>query len=234
MLLLFCLLIGYGVIRLWEDTTARWRNETPPRHEHRMERMRQRAAAGGKPRSSAFGRYMSGLADDIWSSAHEKRNLMADARRVKREEEAKRKSAKIIARQRAKTQASFGFDATVPDKDGDNTAPAAAPVPASDDGETSLAGTSIASAASPPPAGAAAPPAAGHGAPMPADAASEDPAPVGFFATVPQAGDETSLPRRTPHMTPPEAWALPGAHRSGFPASPGTATRALARELAPQ
>ena len=235
MLLLFCLLIGYGVIRLWEDTTARWRNETPPRHEHRMERMRQRPDAGGKPPASGFRRYAAGLADDIWSSAHEKRNLMADARRVKREEKVKRKAAKMIARQREKTQDSLGFDATVPDDDGDSTASVgAATVPAA--GDASVPDTPSAPAASPTPvpADAAAAPAAGNASPAATDAASEDPAPVGFFATVPQAGSGTPLPHRTPHTTPSEAWAMPGAHRSGYPASPGEATRARARELAPQ
>lgn len=132
MLLLFCLLIGYGVIRLWEDTTARWRNETPPRHEHRMERMRQRAAAGAPPPASGLRRYVAGLADDVWSSAHEKRQLMDDARRIKREEKAKRKAAKIIARQRAKTDKALGFSAAVPNDTAtpaDTAAPAAEPLP---------------------------------------------------------------------------------------------------------
>lgn len=222
MLLLFCLLIGYGVIRLWEDTTARWRNQTPPRHEKRMERMRQRAAAGGKPPSSAFGRYAAGLADDVWTSAHEKRNLMADARRVKRQEKAKRKSAKMIARQRAKTQDAIGFSATVPGHDGagENTALSGA-TPA-------IPASAPAAAPAPAPTGATVPSAAGSATPTaaPGAADAQQPEPVGFFAEIPQTGSGTPLPRRTPHTTTTDTWTRP--------VLPGEATRARARELTPQ
>ncbi|SFW11740.1 hypothetical protein [Amycolatopsis australiensis] len=237
MLLLFCLLIGYGVIRLWEDTTARWRNETPPRHEHRMERMRQRAAAGAPPPASGLRRYVAGLADDVWSSAHEKRQLMDDARRIKREEKAKRKAAKIIARQRAKTDKALGFSAAVPNDTAtpaDTAAPAAEPLPPA----ATAAGTPVSPAGTPSADAANDVPAAGDPAPAAAGRA-EEPAPIGFFAAVPQADSGTPppqrspLPQRTPRTTPPEAWTSPGTHRSGAPASPGTATRARARELAP-
>jgi hypothetical protein len=101
---LFCLLLAYFVMRLWEDTSARLRGQTPPRHEYRMAKLAAREANGGRVPTSAAGRYLAGLLDDAWDSAHHRRELMADHRAEKRT----RKAAAKIDRDRARWAAQDG------------------------------------------------------------------------------------------------------------------------------
>ncbi|MEU4673959.1 hypothetical protein AB0F91_39890 [Amycolatopsis sp. NPDC023774] len=139
MALLFCFAFAYLVVRLWEDLSARWRHETPPRHEYRMAKLKERQDNGGTVPQSSLGRYVTGLFDDVWDSAHERRELGAERRRAKRERKADKKlakehdkrdrqDAKLAAKDGAPAQPeAIGFTAEVPDEDA--TSPAAAPLP---------------------------------------------------------------------------------------------------------
>ena len=106
---LFILLAAYLIMRGFEDVTATVRKQTPPRHEYRMAKLAAREKAGTAPGSSA-GRYLTGLLDDAWDSAHHRRQLMAESRRLKRENKAKRKAKKIADREAIKNaEAGFGL-----------------------------------------------------------------------------------------------------------------------------
>jgi hypothetical protein len=78
---LLCLLAAYVVIRVSGDLPYAVRGKTPPRHEYRMAKLQHAATNGGQPiRPSPFGRYVSGVIDDAWTSATRRRELMADDR----------------------------------------------------------------------------------------------------------------------------------------------------------
>lgn len=112
---LFVLLLAYVIVRGVEDITASIRGHKPPRHEYRMAKLHARQAGGGQVPQSSFGRYLTGLFDDAWDSAHHRRQLMADHRKEKRA----RRIATKKARQRrrwerkdAKHTGGSGMDAT--------------------------------------------------------------------------------------------------------------------------
>lgn len=114
---LFCLLLAYVIVRVSEDVSASVRGHQPPRHEYRMAKLKARQANGGRVPQSSFGRYMTGLIDDAWDSAHHKRQLMAEHRK---EKQARKIAAKQQRQQRrwerqdAKRVAKAGFSAEVP------------------------------------------------------------------------------------------------------------------------
>jgi hypothetical protein len=163
----FILLAAYLIMRLCEDITATVRKQPPPRHEYRMAKLATREETGTAPRSS-FWRYLAGLWDDAWDSAHHRRKLMEETREFKRENKAKRKARRAAAREARKNRAAgadddaYGFDATAPEPDDwDNwnsphpppadettTDAAAAPSPAS--GSPAPSGPSTATAPAPP------------------------------------------------------------------------------------
>lgn len=87
-MLLFCLLAAYLIVRVSEDVSASVRGHTPPRHEYRMAKLSARERGGGQMPQSPAGRYLSGLLNDAWDSAHHRHELMADHRKDKREQRA--------------------------------------------------------------------------------------------------------------------------------------------------
>ncbi|GAA4672462.1 hypothetical protein [Amycolatopsis dongchuanensis] len=113
---LFCLLIAYVIVRVSEDITAAVRKEPPPRQKIREAKLAARERNGGRVPQGSFGRYLSGLIDDAWDSAHHKRELMADHRREKQARKAAAKQERDRqrwARKDAK-RGGAGFGAEVP------------------------------------------------------------------------------------------------------------------------
>ncbi|MFI5614717.1 hypothetical protein [Amycolatopsis sp. NPDC051903] len=113
---LFCLLIAYVVMRVSEDITAAVRKEPPPRQKIREAKLAARERNGGQAPQGSFGRYVSGLIDDAWDSAHHKRQLMAEHKKEKQARKATAKQERQRerwARKDAK-RGGAGFDAEVP------------------------------------------------------------------------------------------------------------------------
>lgn len=123
-MLLFCLLLAYVIVRVSEDVTAAVRREDPPRQKIREAKLAAKERNGGRVPQGSFGRYVSGVLDDAWDSAHHKRQLMADHKKEKQ-------ARKIAAKQEKERQrwarkdakrGGAGFDAEVPTPG--NTTPA--------------------------------------------------------------------------------------------------------------
>lgn len=98
-MVLLSLLAAYVVVRLAEDLPAGIHGKTPPRHEYRMAKLKQAEKSGGKPmHRSAFGRYVSGVVDDAWTSAITRRQRMSDRRDERQQRRIDRKLRRAHAR----------------------------------------------------------------------------------------------------------------------------------------
>lgn len=100
MSLLMCLLVAYVLVRASEDTTSAIRKQPPPRQEIRTAKLNARANSSGNMPRSSVGRYVTGLIDDAWDSAHHRRQLMSDERGRRRQ----RRITRRIERRQAREQ----------------------------------------------------------------------------------------------------------------------------------
>lgn len=230
---LFCLLLAYLIIRVSEDINASVRGHANPRHEYRMAKLAARENGGDRVPQSPAGRYVTGLLDDAWDSAHHRRELMAEHRAEKRA----RRAARTIERDRARWDAEDG----VPAAHVDPAAPAR-PAPIGFDAQAPQAADSTVPGTTPVPTGTSGPTAAGTSGPTPiptpapapvsrrptpqAQRAINDwlnsPAPgpyVGFDAQAPQAADLGTMPWPTGDGVPSGYWPV------------GDSTRTLAGQL---
>jgi len=144
MSLLMCLLVAYVLVRASEDATSAIRKQPPPREAIRAAKMQARANNGSAAPQSPVGRYVTGLIDDAWDSAHHRRKLMSDERGRRRERRITRRIERRQAREqrrdekRARTHTEpdqpqpVGFDADAPTPD---AAPADPPTGTATGGE---------------------------------------------------------------------------------------------------